>query len=88
MFCGVKEHLKPVKDLGVWIDPELTMNEQLRNLCRVCFYQLPQIRSNKKYLTRESLITLIHSFVCTKIHYCKSVFYGVNLFILSYVQST
>ena len=86
-LCDIRDHLEPVKDLGVWIDPKLTMNEHVKNLCRSCFYQLRQIRCIKKYLTKESLITLIHSFICNRIDYCNSVLYGISSYLLDYVQS-
>ena len=75
-LCGIRDNLGPVKDLGVWIIPKLTMNEHVKNLCRSCFYQLRQIRCIKKYLTKESLI----------IDYCNNVLYGISSYLLDYVQ--
>ena len=82
----VEEYMKPVKDLGIWLDPCLTMSDHVKNLCRSCFYQFLQIRGIRKYLTTESSTTLMHSFVCSIIDYCHSVLYGASSYLLNYVH--
>ncbi|ESN90920.1 hypothetical protein HELRODRAFT_182511 [Helobdella robusta] len=33
-LTGIQEYVEPVKNLGVWIDPELKMNKHVKNVCR------------------------------------------------------
>jgi len=63
--------LNKVRDLGVIIDSELSMDAQTRNVARSCFYQLRQLRSVRKSLPSDACCTIafiasrvdIHSFI-------------------------
>jgi len=70
--------LDKVRDLGVIIDGELTMERHVRNVVRSCFYQLRQLRSVRRSLTVEARRTLATAFVATRVDYCNAVFYGVS----------
>lgn len=43
-----------VGDLGVIQDNELTLSENMRNVCHTCFYHLRQIRSVRRSLTTKA----------------------------------
>ena len=66
-----------VRDLGVFIDRELTMEAHVSNTVRGCMYQLRQLRSVKRSLTLNSRRALATAFVASRIDYCNSVLYGV-----------
>ena len=51
------------KNLGVTFDPELSMDLQVNNITRSCFYQLKQLRSIRRSLTMEATKTLVHSLI-------------------------
>ena len=63
--------LDVVNDLGVRIDSQLTMADHIAALSRSCFFQLLQLRSIKQSLTIEATKTLVHSFVGSRLDYCK-----------------
>ena len=67
-----------VRDLGVFIDRELTMEAHVSNTVRGCMYQLRQLRSVKRSLTLDSRRALATAFVASRIDYCKGVLYGVT----------
>jgi len=50
--------LDKVRDLGVIIDGELSMDQHIRNVVRGCFYQLRQLRSVRRSLTIDARRTL------------------------------
>ena len=66
-----------VRDLGVFIDRELTMEAHVSNTVRGCMYQLRQLRSVKRSLTLDSRRALATAFVASRIDYCNGVLYGV-----------
>ena len=66
-----------VRDLGVFIDRELTMEAHVSNTVRGCMYQLRQLRSVKRSLTLDSWCALATAFVAGRIDYCNGVLYGV-----------
>ena len=61
-----------VKNLGSWFDPNLNMISHINNICSSSFYYLYNIRRIRKYLSRQSAISLIHAFIASKLDYCKS----------------
>ena len=66
-----------VRDLGVYIDRELTMEAHVSNTVHGCMYQLRQLRSIKRPLTLDSRRALATAFVASRIDYCNGVLYGV-----------
>ena len=50
----------PVKNLGVWFDSKLSMEQYITKRCSAAFYHLYNIRRIRKYLTKESTETLTH----------------------------
>jgi Reverse transcriptase (RNA-dependent DNA polymerase) len=79
--------LPVVRDLGVLLDEELTMANHVNTLCRTCFYELRQIRVIRRNLSHEAAITLVHSFIMTRLDYCNSILVGLPLFRIRQLQS-
>ena len=69
------------------LDQELTFSEQVRNVCRTCFYHLRQIRSVRRSLTTKAATTLMHAFICTRVDYGNAVYAGLTLSRISQLQS-
>ena len=67
----------PVKNLGVWLDSNLSMVEHITKASSAAFFHLYNIRSVREYLSKENTETLIHAFVSSRIDYCNSLLYGV-----------
>ena len=51
----------PVRNLGVWLDSNLSMGDHIRKTSSAAFYYLYNTRSIKKYLSKECTETLIHA---------------------------
>jgi len=73
--------------LGMVLDGQLSMSQQVTAVCRSCFYQLCQLKSVKSSLTREALHSLIHAFVHCRLDYCNSALAGVAKVYLQKLQS-
>ena len=79
MVCGQSvTPMVKVRDLGVFIDRELTMEAHLSNTVRGCMYQLRQLRSIKRSLYLDSRHALATAFVASRIDNCNSVLYSVT----------
>lgn len=83
----IDEYKNPVSSLGVILDPHLSMENHISQLCQRCFYQLHRIRSIRRYLTVDSTRALVCSFVCGRIDYCNAIMYGINVSLRDNVQS-
>ena len=66
-----------VRNLGVWFDSQLSMSAHVTKLCNSAFYHLHNIRCIRKYLSRDSLLTLIHAFITSRLDYCNGLLYGL-----------
>ena len=62
-----------VRDLGVYIDADVTMRAHMTATVRACFAALQQIRSVRRSLSRDALLTLLCALVVSKVDYCCSV---------------
>ena len=66
-----------VKNLGSWFDSNLSMTDHINKACNAAFYHLHNLRRIKKYLSRDSLITLVHAFITSRLDYCNSLLFGL-----------
>ena len=53
---------------------------------KTAFYHVHNIRKISKYLSQESLKTLVHAFVTSRLDYCNSLFYGLPKHHISKLQ--
>jgi len=73
--------LDKVRDLGIIIDGELSMDQHVRNVIRDCFYQLRQLQSVRRSLTIDARRTLAAAFVATRVDYCNAVLYDASTLV-------
>ena len=66
-----------VRNLGVFIDENITMKKQILNTVKVCNHHLRNIAFIRKYLNEDACKTLIHSYVISRLDYCNSLYYGL-----------
>ena len=67
-----------VKNLGVILDQCINMHEHVTSACRAAYYHLKNIHCLKAFLTQESLVTVVHAFVTSRIDYYNSMLYGIS----------
>ena len=66
-----------VRNLGSWFDSNLSMTDHINKACDAAFYHLHNLRRIKKYLSRDSLITLVHAFITSRLDYCNGLLFGL-----------
>ena len=59
-----------VRNLGVYVDGELFMADNIKKLLRSCFFQLRQLRTIRRSLSKEANRLLLHAFVVNRLDYC------------------
>jgi hypothetical protein len=59
------------------LDQELTFKRNINLLCRSCYYQLRQLRVVFCSLTSDAALTLINSFVVSRLDYCSALYVGL-----------
>ena len=75
-----------VKNLGVIFDKCINMHEHVTSVWRATYYHLKNIHCLKAFLTQESLVTVVHAFVTSRIDYCNSLLYGIFDYSINHLQ--
>ena len=81
---------KFVKNVGVWLDENLTLDKHVNSVVSHCHKILRDIGHVKKYMQRTHLEQLIHAVIC-RLDYCNCLFVNIgkdNLFKLQKLQNT
>ena len=77
-FDGVQLHpVESVRNLGVYIDLELSFKKHINLLVKNCNYHIRNIYAVKRYLDQQSILALVHALVMSRVDYCNSLW--VNL---------
>jgi len=75
-----------VKNLGPIFDNSKSMDSQINQVCKTAFYHIHNIRRISKCLSEESLKSLVHAFVTSRLDYCNSQLYGLPKYQISKLQ--
>jgi len=62
------------------------MDNHVASLCRLCFFQLRQLRTIQSVLTKQTTVTFIQAFVSSRLDYCNSLLYGISNTLLRRLQ--
>jgi hypothetical protein len=76
-----------VKNLAVTLDSQLTLQEHAKLVARSCLYQLRQLRSVRRTLTRDAALILVNAFVTSRLDYCNSIFAGSTGTVVRQLQT-
>ena len=78
------------KNVGVWLDKNLTMSKQVNHIASHCFKILKDIGKIRKSLERDHLESLVHAVISGRLDYCNVLFMNIskeNIFKLQKVQN-
>jgi hypothetical protein len=79
--------VRSVRDLGIFIDADLSLTTHVSKTVSGCFAALRQIRSIRRSVTRPVLQTLVASLVLTKLDYGIATLAGLPAVQLNRLQS-
>ena len=75
-----------VRNLGVLIDEDLSMKNQVYAICKSCYHHLRSISSIRPYLTREAAKTVVHSVITSRLDYCNAILVGIPEYLVLKLQ--
>jgi len=76
-----------VRNLGVFIDAELTFREHVRRITSSCFFQLRRLRQIRKHFNRQVMKQLVHAFVISTLDYCNCILAGLPKGLISQLHT-
>ena len=76
-----------VKNLGVIFDNEMTLTSHANAVVKMCFYQLRQLRTIRRFISVDAAKTLVNSFIASRVDYCNSLFHGATKVLFDKLQS-
>jgi len=74
------------KKLGVISDQCINMYEYIISLFSAAYYHLKNIHNLKGFLAQDALVTVVHTFVTSRIDYCNSLLYGIYDYNINHIQ--
>ena len=84
---GVALPLKEqVHSLGVLLDPSLSLEAQVTSVAQNNHYQLWLVHQLHPFLDRDSLPTVIHALVTSRLDYCNAPFVGLPMCVVRKLQ--
>ena len=69
---------REVKNVGVWLDENLTLSKQVSTSVSHGFKVLKDIKKVKKFFEKSHLEKLTHAMVTSRLDYCNSILYGTS----------
>ena len=83
------ETIKPVRcvrDLGVYLDDELSMKQHINTIARSCFYHLRRLRQIRRRAGQEVTVRLVLALVMSRIDFCNALFAGLPVSTIAPLQ--
>jgi len=78
--------ISTVKNLGIYMDSQLTLSNHVVNLKKKCFLTLRNICKIRFLLTKDQLKVIVNSLVVSCLDYCNGLFYGLTEKLLMQLQ--
>ena len=75
-----------VRSLGVNLDPTLSFQQHISNVCRSAYLELRKISSVRHFLSAEATTTLVCAFIFSKLDYCNSLLAGLPKHLIHRLQ--
>ena len=66
------------KNLGVFLDKDLSMNFQISNLSKAIYLEIRRLKHISKFVSESCLKTLAASFILSRLDYCNALYKNLN----------
>ena len=76
-----------VRDLGVTLDSELTLQRHVNKVASLCFYHIGRLQQVCKLLRPSVTTTLVSAFVFNRVDYCNAILAGLPKTTIAPLQS-
>ena len=78
LLGNTMEPAESVKNLGVILDAENSMQRHVANICRISYYHLQELRRVRRYLNHETAVKVANALVSSRLDYCNSLLYNTK----------
>ena len=78
--------VKLKKTLGVFLDANLTMEENVKEICNASYFHLRNMGRIKKCLDTELRILLVKSFILSKLDFCNGILANIPDHLMKKLQ--
>lgn len=75
-----------VRDLGLILDRHLSMDSNIKHICKASSYAIYKIGKIRQYLNKPSCEKLVHAFISSRLDCCNSLLYGLPECLLNKLQ--
>lgn len=75
-----------VRNLGVFLDSQLTFNDHCSRLTSNCYMHIRQLWQIRSCLTKSACEKLVHAFISSRLDYCNAILAGCNKSTLHSLQ--
>ena len=75
-----------VKNLGVLLDSNLSMEGQIKSIIKKCFFNIRNIGKIRKYLDEDSCKMLVNNLIISHLDYCNALYHGLPDCLLNQLQ--
>ena len=76
-----------VRDLGIIIDNGLTMIPHVNKLIGLCYFNIRQLRTIRRSLTRDAAHALVRALIHSRLDYCNGLLSGLPDYMMGRLQS-
>ena len=86
LLGNTMEPAESVKNLGVILDAENSIQRHVVNICRISYYHLRELRRVRRYLNHETAVKVANALVSSRLDYCNSLLYNTKKAYTSRLQ--
>ena len=86
LLGNIMEPAESLKNVGVILDAENSVQRHMANLCRISYYNLQELQRVRRYLNHETAVKVANALVSSCLDYCNSLLYNTKRYILTYYR--
>ncbi|XP_078000678.1 uncharacterized protein LOC144453296 [Glandiceps talaboti] len=75
-----------VRNLGGWLDSNLSMDRHVNQICKKVNHNLHNIHQIRKYLNQSATETLVHSLITSHLDYANTIMFGMSQYLFDRLQ--
>ena len=83
LLGNIMEPVESVKNLGIILDAENSMQRHVAHLCQIHYYHLQELRRVHRYLNHKTAVKVANALVSSCLDYCNPLLYNTKRHILA-----
>ena len=85
--CDIVQPVRCVRNLGIFIDSDVSMKTHISKTVSSCFAALRRLRSIRRSVSQAVLLSLVTSLIMTRLDYGSAILAGLSSHLLNRLQS-